>query len=1442
MCTYLSALLASLTSNDLEPTVVDEVRTGTYRQLFHPEQLISGKEANNFARGHYTIGKEIVDLVLDRIRKLADNCRWAVDPDMERCRVRKERRLSVDYGKKSKISFTVWCCPQVATAVVEPYNTVLCVHSLLEHTDVTIMYDNEALYDICRRNLDIERPTYTNLNRLIAQIISSLTASLRFDGALNVDITEFQTNLVPYPRIHFMLTSYAPVISAEKAYHEQLSVAEITMSVFEPASMMVKFMLFFHVLPLWALAPNQHHPHLCFLLYVASDPRCRCDPRHGKYMACCMMYRLGGDVVPKDVNAAVATIKTKRTIQFVDWCPTGFKCGINYQPPTVVPGGDLAKVMRACCMISNSTAIAEVFSRIDHKFDLMYSKRAFVHHYVGEGMEEGEFSEAREDLAALEKERWKRKPRLTVYASLTKTTKRSASRRLKASCFRGSRVAGSGADVLAKSAWREQLEDVSCLASWLPVLDLSVHRIGDQGRYIARCAPVTFRWCSLRSTLSRLQALRFAAMREAICIHIGQGGVQIGNACWELFCLEHGIQPDGQMPSDKTIGGGDDAFNTFFSETGAGKHVPRCVMVDLEPTVVDEVRTGTYRQLFHPEQLISGKEDAANNFARGHYTIGKEIVDLVLDRIRKLADNCRWAVDPDMERCRVRKERRLSVDYGKKSKISFTVWCCPQVATAVVEPYNTVLCVHSLLEHTDVTIMYDNEALYDICRRNLDIERPTYTNLNRLIAQIISSLTASLRFDGALNVDITEFQTNLVPYPRIHFMLTSYAPVISAEKAYHEQLSVAEITMSVFEPASMMVKFMLFFHVLPLWALAPNQHHPHLCFLLYVASDPRCRCDPRHGKYMACCMMYRLGGDVVPKDVNAAVATIKTKRTIQFVDWCPTGFKCGINYQPPTVVPGGDLAKVMRACCMISNSTAIAEVFSRIDHKFDLMYSKRAFVHHYVGEGMEEGEFSEAREDLAALEKERWKRKPRLTVGIETAEGLVFSRAICIHIGQGGVQIGNACWELFCLEHGIQPDGQMPSDKTIGGGDDAFNTFFSETGAGKHVPRCVMVDLEPTVVDEVRTGTYRQLFHPEQLISGKEDAANNFARGHYTIGKEIVDLVLDRIRKLADNCTGLQGFCVYNACGGGTGSGLGCLMLERLSVDYGKKSKISFTVWCCPQVATAVVEPYNTVLCVHSLLEHTDVTIMYDNEALYDICRRNLDIERPTYTNLNRLIAQIISSLTASLRFDGALNVDITEFQTNLVPYPRIHFMLTSYAPVISAEKAYHEQLSVAEITMSVFEPASMMVKCDPRHGKYMACCMMYRGDVVPKDVNAAVATIKTKRTIQFVDWCPTGFKCGINYQPPTVVPGGDLAKVMRACCMISNSTAIAEVFSRIDHKFDLMYSKRAFVHHYVGEGMEEGEFSEAREDLAALEKDYEEVGIETAEGEGEEEGYGDEF
>ncbi|KAM7322566.1 hypothetical protein ACRRTK_018071 [Alexandromys fortis] len=470
---------------------------------------------------------------------------------------------------------------------------------------------------------------------------------------------------------------------------------------------------------------------------------------------------------------------------------------------------------------------------------------------------------------------------------------------------------------------------------------------------------------------------------------------------------------------------------------------------------------------------------------------------------------------------------------------------------------------------------------------------------------------------------------------------------------------------------------------------------------------------------------------------------------------------------------------------------------------------------------------------------------------------------LSIHIGQAGVQIGDACWELYCLEHGIQPDGFLLDSQhdhlenaRTEHRSASLDTFFDETRAGKHVPRALFMDLEPTVIDDIRVGKYHSLFHPEQLVNGKEDAANNYARGRYSVGSDVIELVLERIRKLArtdilpppssslvctylvefshcllffpqaEQCSGLQAISIYRSFGGGTGSGFTSLLMEQLSAEYYRKTKLEFSVYPSPRLSTAVVEPYNAVLTTHSTIEHSDCTFLVDNEALYDICRHKLGVERPSYASINRLIAQVLSSITASLRFEGPLNVDLIEFQTNLVPYPRIHFPIPSFAPIISADKAYHEQLSVPDITAACFEFSNQFVKCDPRLGKYMACCLLYRGDVVPKDVNAATIAMKSRTSVQFVDWCPTGFKVGINQQPPTAMPGGDLARVQRAVCMLSNTTAIVETWARLDHKFDLMYAKKAFLHWYIMEGMDQGEFIEAREDLAALEKDYEEVGL----------------
>merc|ERR1719265_2209998 len=174
-------------------------------------------------------------------------------------------------------------------------------------------------------------------------------------------------------------------------------------------------------------------------------------------------------------------------------------------------------------------------------------------------------------------------------------------------------------------------------------------------------------------------------------------------------------------------------------------------------------------------------------------------------------------------------------------------------------------------------------------------------------------------------------------------------------------------------------------------------------------------------------------------------------------------------------------------------------------------------------------------------------------------------------------------------------------------------TFFEETQGGSYVPRALNVDLEPSVLDDIRTGKLQSLFHPEFLVENKEDAANNFARGHYTVGKEVMDKVNDRLRKLVDNSENVQGFMINHAVGGGTGSGLGMLILERCAVDYRKKSKIGFEIYPSPNISTCIVEPYNALLSTHWLLDHTDVSLLLDNEAIYVICKKNLSIKKPSY-------------------------------------------------------------------------------------------------------------------------------------------------------------------------------------------------------------------------------------
>jgi len=358
-------------------------------------------------------------------------------------------------------------------------------------------------------------------------------------------------------------------------------------------------------------------------------------------------------------------------------------------------------------------------------------------------------------------------------------------------------------------------------------------------------------------------------------------------------------------------------------------------------------------------------------------------------------------------------------------------------------------------------------------------------------------------------------------------------------------------------------------------------------------------------------------------------------------------------------------------------------------------------------------------------------------------------------------------------------------------------------------------------------GDYRQLFNSSQFIKGKEDAADNYARGHYTTGKEYLPLALDRIREQAESCTNLQGFVIYNSFGGGTGSGFTALLAEHLSEDYNKKPKIQFGVYPSPYMSNSVVEPYNSVFTHSATLRNIDCSFLVDNEALFKICDSYLSVHDASYLNINRLVSQIASSITASMRLGGSMNADMNDFQANSIPQPDIHFPVVSFAPMTSVEGAYRHQATVTEMTGACFERDSQTLTFDSStSGVCLTCSLMFRGDVTPRDVNAAIDGVRSKRNVLFGNRMNAdGIKIGLVNSQPSFVLGGDLGQMRHNLCTLNTTTAIVDIWAGVANKFDMLYAKRAFVHWYVGEGMEQGEFTEAMETLAVLRKDYADIG-----------------
>ncbi|KAG5437365.1 hypothetical protein PCANB_000796 [Pneumocystis canis] len=420
-------------------------------------------------------------------------------------------------------------------------------------------------------------------------------------------------------------------------------------------------------------------------------------------------------------------------------------------------------------------------------------------------------------------------------------------------------------------------------------------------------------------------------------------------------------------------------------------------------------------------------------------------------------------------------------------------------------------------------------------------------------------------------------------------------------------------------------------------------------------------------------------------------------------------------------------------------------------------------------------------------------------------------KKVHLQTGQCGNQIGASFWNTISNEHGLDSAGvyQGTSDLQL----ERMNVYFNEATGGKYVPRAVLIDLEPGTMDAVRSGPFGNLFRPDNFIFGQSGAGNNWAKGHYTEGAELVDAVLDVVRREAEACDCLQGFQITHSLGGGTGAGMGTLLISKIREEYPDRMMATFSVVPSPKVSDTVVEPYNATLSVHQLVENSDETFCIDNEALYDICMRTLKLPDPGYGDLNHLVSAVMSGVTTCLRFPGQLNSDLRKLAVNMVPFPRLHFFMVGFAPLTSKGSHSFRSLTVPELTQQMFDAKNMMAASDPRHGRYLTVAAIFRGRISMKEVEDQMHNVQQKNSSYFVEWIPNNVQTALCSIPPR--------GLKMSSTFIGNSTSIQELFKRVGDQFTAMFRRKAFLHWYTGEGMDEMEFTEAESNMNDLVSEY---------------------
>ncbi|KZO99506.1 gamma tubulin [Calocera viscosa TUFC12733] len=430
---------------------------------------------------------------------------------------------------------------------------------------------------------------------------------------------------------------------------------------------------------------------------------------------------------------------------------------------------------------------------------------------------------------------------------------------------------------------------------------------------------------------------------------------------------------------------------------------------------------------------------------------------------------------------------------------------------------------------------------------------------------------------------------------------------------------------------------------------------------------------------------------------------------------------------------------------------------------------------------------------------------------------------ITVQIGQCGNQMGSVFWQRLCAEHGISKDGTLEEWATEGG--DRKDVFFYQADDEHYIPRAILMDLEPRVINNILTGPYASLYNPENIYTSKDGsgAGNNWAQGHQS-GEKIYEDIFEMMDREAEGSDSLEAFMVMHSIAGGTGSGLGSFVLERLNDKYPKKLVQTYSVFPNnEELSDVVVQPYNSILTLKRLVNHADSVVVLDNAALTRIAGDRLNANFPSYDQTNQIVSTVMSASTTTLRYPGYMNNDLVGIIASLIPTPRCHFLMSSYTPFTSenVDKAKSiRKTTVLDVMRRLLQPKNRLVSTVPsKDSCYISILNIIQGDVDPTDVHQSLLRIRERQLANFIPWGPASIQVALAKKSPYISSSHRVSGLM-----LANHTSIASLFRRTLDQYDRLRKRNAFLEQYkkfktFENGLEE--FDDSRAVVEELVQEY---------------------